>query len=144
MKLWISNYPHLASVSLNMGYKSPAQIIRAVRRITKFLEHKIPALVLSKIVLPSIDIAPVYPKLSITHVQTTIVPSTSETILTKSCLKNLPVAVAPLVDPLSDGVQPDTVADLTQPAVTDETKTLTHREFIAMMENFKNNIFKPP
>ena len=124
-----------------MGYKSPAQILRAVRRITKFLEHKRPALVLSKIVLPSIDIAPVYPKLSITHVQTTILPSTSEIILTKTCLKNLPVAVAPLVDPLSDG---DTVADLTQPAVTDETKTLTHREFIAMMENFKNNIFKPP
>ena len=124
-----------------MGYKSPAQIFRAVRRITKFLDNKRPPLLLSKIVLPSIDIAPVYPKLSITHVQTTIVPSTSETILTnsKSCLNNVPVAAEGLFDPLPDRVQPNTVADLTQLAETDDTKTLTHREFIAIMENFKNH-----
>ena len=100
---------------------------------------KIPSI----IVLPSIDIAPVYPKLSITHVQTTIVPSTSETN-SKFCLNNVPVAAAGLVDPLPDGVQPNTVADQTLLAGTDDTKTLTHGEFIAIMDNFKKNIFKPP
>ena len=126
-----------------MGYKSPAQIFRAVRRITKFLDNKRPPLLLSKIVLPSIDIAPVYPKLSITHVQTTIVPSTSETN-SKFCLNNVPVAAAGLFDPLPDRVQPDTVADQTKLAGTDDSKTLTHGEFITIMDNFKKNIFKPP
>ena len=41
--------------------------------MTKFREQKRP--VLTKICVPGIDIAPVYPKLSITHVQTTNIPS---------------------------------------------------------------------
>ena len=125
-----------------MGYKSPAQIFRAVRRIPRFLENKRPALLPSIIVLPSIAIAPVYPKLSITHVETTIVPSASETTNSRFCLNNVPEAAAQLVDPLPVEVQP--VADQTQLAVTDDMKTLTHRDLITIMEKFKNNIFKPP
>ena len=116
-----------------MGYKSPAQIFRAVRRIPRFLENKRPALLPSIIVLPSIAIAPVYPKLSITHVQTTIVPSASETTNSRFCLNNVPEAAAQLVDPLPVEVEP--VADQTQLAVTDDMKTLTHRDLITIMEN---------
>ena len=97
------------------------------------------------VVLPSIDIEPVYPKLSIVHVQTTIVPSTSESTSTNahSGTHILHPTEAPLIDPLPDGVEPQTgtIQDLQQPA---ETDVLTQREFLAIMENFKKNIFKPP
>ena len=56
-----------------MGHKSPFKIIRSVKRITKFLQRKMP--LLTMVVLPSIDIAPAKPKLSICHVQRTIIPS---------------------------------------------------------------------
>ena len=51
-----------------MGIQSPAKICRAVKRMTKFIERKRP--VLTTVILPFIDIPPVFPKLSITHVQT--------------------------------------------------------------------------
>ena len=56
-----------------MGHKSPAKIFRAVRRMTKFLESKKP--ILTTNVLPGINIPPILPKLSITNVQTTNIPS---------------------------------------------------------------------
>ena len=93
--------------------------------------------------LPSIDIAPVYPKLSIVHVQTTIVPSTSESTSTNahSGTHILHPTEAPLIDPLTDGVEPQTrtIQDLQQPA---ETDVLTQREFFTIMENFAKNLFK--
>ena len=101
------------------------------------------------VVLPFIDIAPVRPKLSIVHVQTTIVPSTSESTSTKahSCIQH--PTEFPLIDPLSDGVEPRirTLPEFQQLAETDDTKkldVLTQREFLSIMENFTKNIFKPP
>ena len=91
--------------------------------------------------LPSIDIAPVYPKLSIVHVQTTIVPSTSASTSTNA--HSGTHILHPTEAPLTDGVEPQTrtIQDLQQPV---ETDVLTQREYLAIMENFKKNIFKPP
>ena len=56
-----------------MGHKSPAKICRTAKRITKFLERKPPILTMT--ILPTIDILPVFRKLSIVSVQTTHVLS---------------------------------------------------------------------
>ena len=95
--------------------------------------------------LPSIDIAPVYPKLSIAHVQTTIVPSTTESTSTNAQTGTIILhpTESPLIDPLPDVLEPQTrnFQDLQQP---EEPDVLTQREFLAIMENFTKNIFKPP
>ena len=129
-----------------MGHKSPAKILRAVKRITKFLQLK--RLILSKVVLPCIDIAPYLPKLSIAHVQTTIIPAQpkpSSPVSNSHIMKNiLPVTSYIPMDPLPDDVHAQPGAgDLPEPAVIDGNKKLdelTQREFIAIFES----VFKPP
>ena len=83
------------------NYQSPAKLLRAVKRMTKFIERKKlkTQTILSKCVLPSIDIPPVLPILSIVCVQRTTVPSQvqvkpllsfSKTILTHFIPENYP------------------------------------------------------
>ena len=62
-----------------MGNKSPSKVLRNIKRMTRYAEMKQQeckkmSLVLSSISLPQINIYPVYPNLSISHVQTTTVP----------------------------------------------------------------------
>ena len=62
-----------------MGYQSPAKVLRSLKRMTKYIESKVYALkpALTSTVLPVVSISPVLTALSIVHVQSTSVPSTT-------------------------------------------------------------------
>ena len=120
-----------------MKYKSPAKIMRAVKRITKFLELKI--MVLSKVSLPSIDITSVQPVLSSTLCENTNIPSHSQpsqhpSLSSTTFAYSIPSSTPPKlqqveVQPLDALPHPDKRFD-----------ELSQKEFLAIIRNS----FKPP
>ena len=109
-----------------MGHRSPAKLLRVVKRMTKFREQKRP--VLTKICLPGIDIAPVYPKLSIIHNQTTNIPS-----LTNPDPQPVSYPQHATYQPQQEHGQPQPVKD-----------QITKKQLCEMMDDLKKNLFKPP
>ena len=95
--------------------------------MTKFLERKRP--VLTKIGFPGIDIAPVYPKLSITHVQSTNVPSLTN-----------PDPQPVFSQPQHASSQPWQVQDQ-PPPVKDQ---ISKKQVSEIMDDLKKSLFKPP
>ena len=89
--------------SSNMGHKSQAKLFRSVRRITKFPERKQP--ILSIAVQTSINILPAVKKLLIVHVQTTHVPSQTQSRPNLDFSKTIVISFTP--------AQPDDVKTLT-------------------------------
>ena len=119
-----------------------AKLIRSTIRMTKFLRNKWKLKShLNTVVLPSIDIMPVFPTLSIMHVQSTTVPSQTppmpmpnETQHDETC----PKLNVNHVDEAQDQ----------QKAVTADQNNdiLTRSKFFEVMENLQKEllIFKPP
>ena len=76
-----------------MVHKSPSKLYRSVRRITKFLERKLPILTIN--VQDSINILPEVKKLSIVNVQTTHVPSKTLPKRTLQFSKSIVISLTP-------------------------------------------------
>ena len=123
-----------------MGRQS--KLIRSTIRITKFLRNKwILKSRLSTAVLPSINILPVLPTLSIRHVQSTTVPSETQ-----------PMPSTDQDEPQHDETCPKlnvnqvSNAEHQQKAVTTEDDILTRSKFFEVMEKMQKDLllFKPP
>ena len=127
--LWLQCIP-VPALAI-MCYKSPAKELRSIKRMTKFLEIKPQVSSLTISILPSInilppakhlesffgvsiDVPPVYPKLSIAHVQTTHVLSQLNSP------PPLPIC------PQSTSYQPQPVQDLSQ-SVADQQLPILER-----------------
>ena len=116
--------------------------MRAIKRITKFLELK--RTLVSKVPLPSIDIRPVQPVLSFTICENTNIPSQSQTSQQPSlstttftcCEHSIPSSTQPKLKPVE--VQPHAVDALPHP--NKRFDELSQSEFLAILKNS----FKPP
>ena len=125
-----------------MGYKSPAKIMRAVKRITKFLELK--RQLLSKVPFPRLDIPPVQPVLSFTLCENANFLSKSQTSQQLSLFKTtfaccdhtIPSSTQPKLQPVE--VKPLAVEALPHPYKRFDE--LTQRKFLAIIKTS----FKPP
>ena len=125
-----------------MGSQSPAKVLRSVRRMTKFIEAKVfrtkPDL--TSVFLPGVSIPPVFPILSIAHVQSINVPSQTQPMPSPvPASKPLHDVSIPL---LQDGNQTGTVKD--EQKMVDSPDVLTRKKFFQMVENLQWDMFKPP
>ena len=133
-----------------MIYKSPARLLRSVKRITKFIEKKNESLTVS--ILPSLDIIPVVQTLGISQ-------TFSVDILPLECIPPVPLPTADspqlvetrdhdqqcLGQPELEQTQvPDDDDVLTQ--VQDDDDVLTQRRFFEIIEGFDSlkQFFQPP
>ena len=119
-----------------MGCQSPAKVLRAVKRMTKFLERKRNLFnskpVLTSVVLPGVNILPVVPTLSIVHVQSTTVPSQALPMpSTNQESQHFAVNQA----------GPDQEEAETPPRIDD---ILTRDKFFEIMNKFQEDLLKPP
>jgi hypothetical protein len=120
-----------------MGYQ--AKILRSTIRMTKFLRNKWKLrTALTLVVLPSIDIMPVMPKLSIMHIQSTTVPSQTQPSPSTVQYEQQHDSTYAQLD--VKHAQHQQKAELS-PANDD---ILTQSTFFEIMENFQKELFKPP
>ena len=121
-----------------MGCQSPAKVLRAVKRMTKFLERKRNPFnakpVLTSVVLHGVNILPVLPTLSIVHVQSTIVPS--QTLPMPSTISNQESEHLAV-----NQAGPDQEEAVTPPRIDD---ILTRDNFFEIMNKFQEDLLKPP
>ena len=121
-----------------MCHQSPAKVLRAVKRMTKFIERKVPRKpVLTAVVLPGVDILPVLPTLSIVHIQSTSFPSQTwpmpgPVLAEKTCHND-----SPLDENQAETVQAEEIPE-------NPPDILTRSKFFEMVENLKWDIFNPP
>jgi hypothetical protein len=121
-----------------MGCQSPAKILRAVKRMTKFLERKANSFlsskpVLTSVVLPSVNILPVLPTLSIVHVQSTTI--LSQTQPKPSTISNHDDSHQHMA------VNQDQEGALQSPGTDD---ILTSNKFFEIMNKIQEDLLKPP
>ena len=125
-----------------MGCQSPAKVLRAVKRMTKFLERKANSIhsepVLASVVLPGVNILPVLPTLSIVHVQSTTV--LSQTPPMPSTITNQPHHDESHQHLAVNQEGSDQEGALTSPGTDD---LLTRSKFFEIMNKFQEDLLKP-
>ena len=126
-----------------MGGKSPAKLLRSVRRMTEFLERKNKTSslgpVLTSVVLPGVNIFPVLPTLSIMHVESTTVLSQTEPL--PSTVSDQPYHDASCQNLNVYYAELDQENEATSPGIND---ILTRSKFFEIMNKFQEDLLKPP